>query len=210
MIYRDLDVLILDYNRDGPIVDRFSRDFVVLDATTGLRTAAEHSESPAAVRPFKWTAIGREEISAMLAFLNARKGRAVPFWLPSFQWDLTLTEDVTATQSVLSLVWMRYTQQMFGMTGARRHVALWTLNDGSSMDCYRIAAANDPATGLTETVTIDPTAAADYPAASTVVSFLKLCRLEDDRVTITYPSVNVAEAEILVREIPLEAPTAAA
>lgn len=209
MTYRGFDVLILDYNRDGPITDRLSRDFVVLDATTGLRTATENSESPAGVRPFKWTAIGRDEIASMRDFLDARKGRAVPFWLPSFQWDLTLSEDATAAQSVLSLVWMRYTQQMFGTTAARRHLAIWTLGDGSSMDCYRVSAANDPATGLTETITIDPSAAADYPAATTVLSFLKLCRLEDDRVTISYPSVNVAEAEIMVREIPHEAPTAA-
>lgn len=208
MTYRGFDVLILDYNRDGPIADRFSRDFVVLDATTGLRTASEHSECPAGGRPFKWTAIGRDQIAAMREFLDVRKGRAVPFWFPSFQWDLTLAEDVTVAQAILNLVWMRYTQQMFGTTGARRHVALWTLGDGSSMDCYRISAANDPATGLTETITIDPLAGEDYPAETTVISFLRLCRLENDRVTITYPSVNVAEAEILVREIPLEAPTA--
>lgn len=210
MIYRDHDVLVLDYNRDAAIEDRLARDFVILDGKTGLRTPAEHSATPAAGRSFKWTAIGRDEITEMRDFLEARKGRAVPFWFPTFQWDLTLEEDVVATQASVTVTWIRYTQQMFGTTGARRHVAFWTLGDGGTMDCYRIHAATDPGTELTETITIDPTAASDYPAASTVVSFLRLCRLDQDRVKISYPSVNVAEAEILVQELPLEAPTGAA
>ncbi len=74
------------------------------------------------------------------------------------------------------------------------------------MDFYRIADATDPGDYLTETLTLDPVAARDYPMAQTVLSFLKLCRLEDDRVEIRYPSAEVAEATIRVRELPMEAP----
>ena len=204
MTYLGYDVLELNYNRVGPFDERLRRKFVLLDSKTGKRVSDEQAPAPAAARPFTWTALGRSEIAAMRAFLDARVGRAVPFWLPSYQWDLSLAEDVLQDQSIVTIRWIRFRQQMWGTTGARRHLALWSVGDGA-MDYYRIADATDPADYLTETLTLDPIAVRDYPLAKTVLSFLKLCRLEDDLVEITYPSANVAEATIRVRELPLEA-----
>ena len=205
MIYLGYDVLELNYNRVGGIEERLHRKFVLLDPKTGKRVTDEQSPAPAAGRPFTWTALGRAEITAMRAFLDARAGRAVPFWLPSFQWDLTLTEDILEAQAIATVRWVRYTQQMWGTTGARRHVALWTLGNGAT-DYYRIADADDPAGYETESLTLDPAAVRSYSKDTTVVSFLKLCRLEDDRVEISYPTGRAAEATIRVRELPLEAP----
>jgi len=204
MTYLGYDVLELNYNRVGGIEERLHRKFVLLDPKTGKRVTDEQSPSPAAVRPFTWTALGRAEITAMRTFLDARVGRAVPFWLASFQWDLSLTEDILEDQAIATVRWVRYTQQMWGTTGARRHVALWTLGNGA-MDYHRIADADDPADYETESLTLDPVAVRDYPMEKTVLSFLKLCRLEDDLVEISYPSGHVAEATIRVRELPLEA-----
>lgn len=206
MTHLGFDVLELNYNRTGAIEERSHRKFVLLDQRTGKRAPDEQSPAPAAVRPFTWTAIGRAEITTLRTFLDARIGRAVPFWLPSYQWDLALTEDVNTDQTILSIEWIRYTQQMWSTTGARRHVALWTVGDGSVMDCYGISDANDPLDYETESITVDPGAVRDYLAETTVVSFLKLCRLTTDRVAISYPSGRVAEAVISVTELPLEAP----
>ncbi len=205
MTYLGYDVLALNYNRLGPFQEQLRRKFVLLDSRTGKRVADEQAPAPAPSRPFTWTAIGRAEIAAMRAFLDARVGRAVPFWLPSFQWDLSLAEDVLQDQSIVTIRWVRYRQQMWGTTGARRHLALWT-EGGGPMDYYRIADATDPADYLSETLTLDPVAVRDYLMDQTVLSFLKLCRLDDDLVEISYPSANVAEATIRVRELPLEAP----
>jgi len=205
--YLDYDVLELNYNRIAGIEERLRRKFVLLDPKTGKRTPDEQAPAPAGVRPFTWTAIGRPEITVMREFLAARKGRAVPFWLPSYQWDLELSEDALEDQSILSIRWVRYTQQMFGTTGARRHIAIWTLGDDTSMDYYRIDDADDPLNYTTESITIDPVAVRDYPKETTVISFLKLCRLDSDRVGISYPNDRVADATIMCRELPLEAPT---
>ena len=205
--YLGFDVLELDYNRIGPIDERLKRKMELLDGETGKRYSDAISESPAAVRPFTWTAFGRDEITTMRAFLEARKGRAVPFWLPSYQWDLTLSEDLLTDATIASIVWIRYTQQMFGTTGARRHVAIWTHGIPGGMSYYRIDDADDPGDGETESLTIDPGATQDFDAGETVISFLKLCRLDSDRVSISYPDTDHAEATIMVRELPLEAPT---
>jgi len=205
MTYLGYDVLELNYNRVGGIEERLHRKFVLLDPKTGKRVTDEQSPAPAAMRPFTWTALGRTEITAMREFLGARAGRSVPFWLPSFQWDLSLTEDILEAQAIATVRWVRYTQQMWGTAGARRHVALWTLGSGA-MDYYRIADADDPADYETESLTLDPAAVRAYSKDTTVVSFLKLCRLEDDRAEISYPTGCAAEATIRVRELPLEAP----
>lgn len=207
MTYLDYDVLTINPNRTGGIEETLRRRATLLDNRTGRKTSDEHSAAPAPARPVTWTALGRAEIAELRAFLDARKGRAVPFWLPSYQWDLTLAEDVLEDAATLTIRWMRYRQQMWGTTGARRHVALWTLGIGT-MDCYRISDATDPGDSLTETLAIAPVAVRAYPATQTVVSFLKLCRLEDDLVEISHPAAHVAEATIRIRDLPLEAPTA--
>lgn len=205
MTYLGHDVLELNYNRVGAFEERLRRKFVLLSSKTGRRIADEQAPVPAPSRPFTWTAIGRDEITAMRTFIDARHGRAVPFWLPSFQWDLALAEDVTQNQSSVTIRWIRYKQQMWGTTAARRHLALWSLG-ASTMDYCKIATAADPANYQTETLTLDPVAVRAYSRAKTVLSFLKFCRLEDDRIEVSYPSPQVAEATIQVRELPLEAP----
>ncbi len=205
MSFLGYDVLELNYNRVGAFEERLRRKFVLLSSKTGRRIADEQAPAPTTTRPFTWTAIGRDEITAMRTFLDARKGRAVPFWLPSFQWDLALAEDIAQNQSGATIRWVRYKQQMWGTTGARRHLALWSLGEGV-MDYCRITGATDPTNYLTETLTLDPVAQRDYSRAQTVLSFLKLCRLDEDRIEVSYPSPQVAEATIRVRELPLEAP----
>lgn len=205
MSYLGYDVLEINYNRLGDIAEQVHRNFVVLDSVTGIKTSDEHSPAPNSLRPFTWTAIGREEIAAMMDFLDSRKGRAVPFWLPSYQWDLSLAEDIVATQTIITINWVRYVQQLWGTTAARRHVSIWTL-ESETMDHYRISDAVDPGDYLTEILTLDPPAIRDYPVTQRVISFLKLCRLEQDLVEISHPRVGVAQATIQVREIPLEAP----
>lgn len=205
MSYLGFEVLELNYNRIGAFEERLRRKFVLLSSRTGRRIADEQAPASSAMRPFTWTAIGRGEIAAMRAFLDARKGRAVPFWLPSFQWDLALAADVAPNQSAATIMWVRYKQQMWRTTAARRHLALWSLGN-SAMDYCRITAATDSGDYQTETLTLDPVARRSYSRAQTVLSFLKFCRLEEDRVEISYPTANIAEASVLVRELPLEAP----
>jgi hypothetical protein len=204
-VYQGYDVLELNYDRVGRIEERLDRKFVLLDNKTGVRTSVEQAPSPTGLRPFTWTAFGRDEIAALLRFVTARKGMAVPFWLPTMQWDLRLTEDLAEDATIATVDYVRYVQQLWGTTGARRHIALWTLGN-PSMDYYQVTDATDPFDYATESLSISPIAVRLYPAATTAISFLKLCRLENDRVTIEYKNDRIARATIQVRELPMEAP----
>lgn len=204
--YQGYDVLEINYNRIGRIEERVRRKFVLLDSVTGNRQSDEQGIAPSPVRPFSWLAFGRAEMAELRDFLDARKGRAVPFWLPSYQWDLSLYQDLDNLDTSAIISWVRYTSEMFSTShGGRRHVALWDLGVGS-FEYYEITAASDPGDGVTEALTLSPAAVRDYMASRTVISFLKLCRLDEDAVEIRYPSGDVAEATIQVRELPLEVP----
>jgi hypothetical protein len=205
MTYLDYDLLELNQDRIGPIQEFVEQDFTLLDYETGARAVVQAWAAPAPVRPFTWTAIGALEITAMRAFLDARKGRAVPFWLPSYQWDLTLGLAIDALDTTITIAWARYQDQLFGTTGARRHVGLWTAGIGA-IDCYEITAAACAGEREPEVLSIDPAAVKTYALDSTVISFLKLCRLERDQVTISYPAKEIARATISVRELPMESP----
>lgn len=204
MSWQGFDVLSIEPSREGAIEERIQRRFALLDTKTGKRAADEFSAVPAPVRPFVWIAFGREEIANLRAFLAARKGSAVPFWLPSYQADLSLAEDVLKDAAIATIRRVRFHDLLFPGAAGRRHLAFYGI--GTGLTFHKVLEADDPGDGITESLTIDPVAPRLYPAASTVISFLKLCRLENDEVSIEYPSTEVARAEIRAREIPLEAP----
>ena len=140
MTYQSFDVLQLNYDRVGSIREDVQRDFDVLDGDTGVRAVIDRWTVPAPSRPFTWTAFGLAEIAAMRAFLEDRKGMAVPFWLPTFQSDLTLDEPVVALDTSIVIRYAGYQEYLFGTTGARRHIALWT-RGSITMGCYEITDA---------------------------------------------------------------------
>ena len=202
--WQGFDILETEPNRLGPLEDNVERDFVLLDSRTGKRWADELTAAPAMMRPFVWTAFSRAQAQEMREFLDARKGRAIPFWLPSWQQDLGLRTDAIQAQTILELEWVRYTQLMFPDSAARRHLRVFGLGEAPSY--HYIDDAEDPGDWIEESITITPGAPRDLPAATTTLSFLRLCRLEDDEVEVAWESRAVAHAILRVREIPNEAP----
>lgn len=204
--YLGYDVLdLVEHNRRESFEERVRWRFTLLDTATGKRTADAHDRASSPVRPFLWTAFSRTEAKAIRDFLDARRGRAVPFWLPSYQKDLTLAVDGVATGIILTVDHVRYAQLLFGDVGARRHVALHL--PGGAFAFHKVTAATDPGNGLTETLTVSPALAVAYPKATTLVCFLKFCRLDEDEVELTWLSRDHADAVIHCRELPNEAPT---
>jgi hypothetical protein len=198
------DVLdILPPSREGTIPDQIDRRMMLLDYGPGAEWLDEQSDMPNPMRPFKWIARSRDEAALMRTFILARKGMAVPFWLPTYQSDLTLSEDLGSGASGAHIVWCGYSNQMYVKGGARRYVAL--LAPGGSLDCYHITGASDPNDGTPEALGISPSASKTYAAASTMVMFLRLCRLDSDDVDVTWYNPDAAECTLQAREIPMEA-----
>lgn len=203
--YLGIDVLdIKIHNRSEPLDEAVRRSFALIDSETGKRKPDERTAAPNPARPFHWTCFSRAEVNAMQTFLDARRGMAVPFWLPSYQQDLSLNEAAVETETILTIDHVRYAQLMFPNTGARRHIAIYAR--GQAMFFRKIVDAQDPVDNTTESVTVDSGLPRDLPIDTTVISFLKLCRLDEDGWTISWLSGHTADTVIRVREVPKEAP----
>lgn len=202
--YLGLDVLDqVVHDRAGTVDETLRRKFALLDTGTGAREADTQALAPSPVRPFLWTCLSRADVAVLRAFLDARAGRCVPFWVPSYQQDLTLAADLPSAGSSATVRWVGYALHMFPPGGGRRHVALY--EPGTSLTFRKVTAATDPGDGLTESLALSSPAPRLFPAASTIVSFLKLCRLEEDDVRIEWAGRGYAQAALRLRELPLEA-----
>lgn len=198
------DVLELEPNRPGPIVDGISRDREVLDSQTGerwvdvLEAAAPHD------KPFVWPCHGRAEALAQRAWLDTRKGLVVPVWVPTWESDLTLAGDALSGATELSIVRIQYAGLLWAASYARRHMAVYAT--GAAPSYHYVTAAVDPGSGETETLTITPGLATACPAATTRISFLRFCRLAEQFVERTWSGGSYCQSEIPLVEIPKEAP----
>lgn len=197
--YLGLDVLEVSPNMNEIPERSFRRSLAVLDPGLGARGIAARDAAPKVARTFPWTCKDRAEIADLKAFLDARKGQAIPFWLPSRRRDLLLSQPVGATDTGILIQAMGYTRLLFPAK-ARRHLAFLV---GSTWVLRAVAAASEGAT--TETLTLSSTPGVALPLG-TLISQLLLCRLAADEVEIVYITDSVAEARIPYVEIPQEAP----
>lgn len=206
-VYQGSDVLDqTEPSRDGDRDFTFDRPFVLLDNEIGRRQSDADGPAPALQTPFIWIADGRTEIQALKDFLLARKGRAVPFWVPSYQRDMRPTINPADASAQLTIRRFAYTSQMFASTGARRHLAIYE-HHGAAPIYRKVTGSEEAEDGLTETLSLDSNFTQDYDKDKVIVSFLVLCRMTNDKNSFEWLSRDVVRAELSFTEVPLEAPT---
>jgi hypothetical protein len=201
--YRGFDVLTLEPNvrDDGQVV--YGRSMATLDAVAGAIEVNSRSRQPRGVWSYNWFMDSRTGADEYDAFMLARAGRAVPFWVPSWRGDLELATLIGSGDTTITIKACDYTAQMFPAAG-RRHLAVM-LNQGATLLFREILSAIDNGNG-TETLTIDAALGAAGALATTTLSFLLFCRLDSDEPPRLWHHTQLAEATLPLRELPLEAP----
>jgi hypothetical protein len=177
---------------------------VLLDSQTGAIQSVAQALVPKPVCTILWTAETRAKAKLMADFLDARRGRAIPFWLPTYRSDLVLSSDLASGGLTATLRWIGYREQMFLKGVGRRHVALH--RQGFPLEFARITGSAHTVGAATETITFSTGVSRDYPAATTTIMFLKYARLESDEVRRTWFNRQVVETQLAVRELPGEEP----
>jgi hypothetical protein len=201
MIYRDLDVLEVWNNAREAVAETFSRYGELIDEETGPRVFDDHATVAVPVRSFVWTCFTRAECVALRTFLQARQGRRIPFWVPTYCWDMQLAVDYPLPVNQITVKNSGYSQFLAG-TPLRRFIAIFRKGDAAE---YREIIGVSEGVG-TEIIEIDGDPLADLSAVSTRICYLVLCRLEEDEVTINWSRRDVCEAQIEFRELPREYP----
>jgi len=199
-----LDVLEIDADGRFVRLDDHDRAAVVLSSGHGRKDTDDVSGETGLVREYAWTGLGLADVAALKAFVDARKGRAVPFWLPSLEHDLTLNGDHNSAHLFIDIVTIGYTENVYPYSGARRHLFFRPLLGGTAF--YRkVTSAVNNLNG-TETLYVDAALGVSVPVASWMVGFLRFCRLEEDEVEITWQARSYQTARIRIRELPFESP----
>ncbi|OGS01546.1 MAG: hypothetical protein A2V88_02660 [Elusimicrobia bacterium RBG_16_66_12] len=202
-VYRGHDVLdVTEPNRLGTVEEQVERKLALLDAGTGAVAVDAMSLLPTSVRSYRWTAMTRAETSVIRAFLDARHGRAVPFWLPTYQADMALSQQMGFATTLARVHWVGYTERVWAKGRGRRNVVIFSPPAGLSY--HQVTNATHSPGAATEDLTVAPSAPVIYEAG-TILMFLRYCRLDSDWVEMRWRG-EPAEVELPIRELPLEEP----
>ncbi len=194
------EVLELEPNRrDTPTVAQ-RRAFRRFDPRLGAVHVLDVPGIGTAERSFSLMFEGRTELQAARDFLDARAGRLVPFWMPTWNRDFVLTGDLASNAPAMVVKARGYTAKEYPFP-ARKYVAF--LHPSGTKIYRKITSAS--ASTTTETLTLDSAPGVAVPAG-TMVSFLVLCRLADDAVSIKWRQTKLAEMDVDLVEVPREAP----
>lgn len=205
MIYNSLTVLTEDPNRREVPTHTFNKSKTRLDNLTGVFTELIKGDAGRQSRPFSWYMASRADIAAFEAFLEERKGRCVPFWIPTWHDDLILNTDGDATLANVEVQNINYSRHQFDTTYTwRRHLAFIKRGVGIQF-IKRIDGAVETSTTF-ETLTLDSVLGQALPKAQWMLSFLTLCRLESDEVELHWHAPHIAESTFNVIELPFEMP----
>lgn len=200
--YQGLDVLTeAQHNARAAVAEAFGRLGTLIKNPTGKRAYDDHAQQSFPTRNFLWTARHRVACVQLREFLDARQGRRVPFWTPTFCWDLQLAADSDGAGLTLEIRKAGYGQFLWPSL-ARRRLALFV--PGQPMLLRQVTGLDDGATS--ETLHLDSAPGVPLAAASTRLCFLVLCRLAEDLTELTWWNPDYCEAAIRFRELPNEAP----
>ena len=200
--YKGYDLLTYNPDREGTGKIRYTRLATAVDPHTGKRRVDDHAGVSIPRQSFRWTAMGLSEIAALRAFIAARKGKAVPFWTPTYSRDLVLSRDISAGDGTLVIKDTGYVKYLFQFI-SRQYLAI--INPDGSYITRQITSAVNNGNG-TETLTLDSTISSALTASATLVSFLTFCRLADDDVRMNWQTLELVTTDITFVEIPKETP----
>lgn len=196
--YLGFDVLEAPPNSREDQSDTLQRRILPFDPGLGKRSILLPGQAGLA-KPYLWTCVGKAQVVAFKAWLDARHGQAVPFWIPSWRQDLLLAEGMTAVDGGASILPCGYTLHAFP-SKARRHLAIFY---GANVAYRSVLAASD--LGDHESLTLSGSPGFALPKGAWLC-YLHLVRLASDELEIVWHTDELAECSFPYLEVPEEAP----
>jgi hypothetical protein len=202
--YKGYDVLEVAPNWANAPLDRsYKRSMVTIDPKIGPIKVIDKGGTALVGQEFPWWLDTHPNITAWRAFILRRFGQLKPFWIPTWDQDLVLFQDVLAIDTGIRIK-SEFYSRFFFPTPARRYIALIP-TDGSANVYRKVTAAADNGDG-TENLTLDAPTGKHFLKGSTMISFLTFARLGSDLATIKWDSSEHAESILSLQEVPRELP----
>lgn len=202
--FKGFDVLEVAPNWDqAPLKRAYKRSLVTIDPKVGPIEVIDKGGSAVVGQEFPYWLDTHPNVTTFRAFMLRRFGRLNPFWIPTWDQDLVLFQDVGSGDSGIRIK-SEFYSRFFFPTEARRFIAFIPI-DGSGNVYRKITGATDNGDG-TENLTLESSTGKAFGATTTMVSFLTLARLAEDRISIKWDSSEHAESLLSLQELPRELP----
>jgi hypothetical protein len=198
--FQGLDVLTLPPNvANGDLEESFERAFDTVDHQKGAWAINSRTDGPTIIRPYSWLLQGRQTIMNALAFLETRKGRCVPFWMPSWSKDVEQVQDMGAADLNLVINSIGYTRYY---QNHPNRSALIFFPAGGGTPVIKAITGSAEGSGGTEILSLDSSFGAIKTASDfRAVSFLTYGRMDQDAFEVIWHSDAIAELSFQVREV---------
>jgi hypothetical protein len=202
--FKGFDVLEIPPNWEKtPLRRSYKRSMVTIDPKVGLIEVVDKGGTALVGQEFPWWLDTHPSVTAFRAFILRRFGQLVPFWIPTWDQDLVLFQDVASSDTGIRIK-SEFYSRFFFPTPARRFIAFIPM-DGSGNVYGKITGAIDNGDG-TENLTLEAAPGKNFPQSTTMISFLTLARLASDSVSIKWDSSEHAESILTLQEVPRELP----
>lgn len=175
--------------------------FPLLDFNVGL-TARDTGarEKPFTLFSFADKFLERESISDWWAFLNAREGRRVPFWMPSWDRDFVPTQLLFGGFKYLTNGYA----DLINVAAGRRDIVVYNEQATISYAAEtfhprRLTAVVNNLDG-TETATVGMSDFTGGDLGKVRITLMRFCRLEGDEVEMAWSSCQTGQVRVMMRE----------
>jgi hypothetical protein len=207
--YRSLDLFLNKPETSQETEHSFDRERRARDADNGLVSFDPIMPAPSTVFEHNELLLSQQELSDFLGFLDRRKGRLVPFWVPTWDRDF---EPVLFNSTTFKFSECDYTS-LVNAAEARRDVYVHLHAPSSALEnkdftVLRLSAPVDNGDG-TEQATIASAHAngggsnlnGAGVSAISLVAYLKQARLEADTVELSWDTDSIVDASLNFREL---------
>jgi hypothetical protein len=198
--FRGKEILVARGERQGVSVEAAAAFNEIVESKAGIFSVWVASRYKEWERSFLWTCRNRTELIELEEFIDRRRGRFNPFWVPTYCSDLTLTAATSIGAHSITVKESPFLLQ-------EKHVAVIT---PTTIEPFTIVGKEDNEDG-TSTLRLwhdvdDPGLSVALNPNAVLISFLRYVRLRDDAVSIDFVAGGHAAALLEFIELPYEAP----
>lgn len=191
--YKGLDVFLDEQLEQGGFVkETYNKRIDIVDYDTGVRRSSSPWLKTKEQREFLQVFESQQEVWEYREWLGRRQGRLVPFWMPTFEKNFTVTSAGLITTILLVL-----DENQIALGQPRTDIAIFT---DSGVLLREITGTTDLGDNLQ--LTLDVTLNIDASEIQ-YISWLGKKRLNSDIIDITWLGNNVAQSVISVVDINL-------
>lgn len=191
-LYNGYYILPLRPNWLESMEESVERNFDHIDNPIGRRDYTFHSELATVTRSFLFFFKGLQNIDAFIKWHYARRGAQVPFWVPSWKNDLTLTDNIQIGDNFIKVVNNDYENLYLNRAG-RDHLYICTKTKCEPYARKIVSIYTDQIDETKTVITLDSTFPAGHSVADIEsISFMGLHRMASDEITIEWLSDEVA------------------